>query len=317
MTTLTQKIKSKAKELGFELVGMTTADPLVEKEKLTEWLSRKYHGSMRYMEKDIERKTNPESILPGAKSVVCAGLLYRTQILEEPPPLSGRISCYALGEDYHRVLERKLRSLLEYILEECPGAHGKIYVDTGPLMDKALARRAGLGWMGKHTNLIHPELGSYFFLGEIILDVALEEDNPIEDLCGGCTACIEACPTGAIAEPYVLDARRCISYLTIEHKGNVDESLAPLMGNWLFGCDICQDVCPWNRQSSETKEAAFFSRNGAFINVHEALRMTESGFSEKFKNSAVKRAKLSGLQRNARIVMENLVKVKCQTGDRQ
>jgi epoxyqueuosine reductase len=220
---------------------------------------------------------------------------------------TGKISRYAWGDDYHDIVEKRLAILLEFILKQSPGARGKVYVDTGPVMDKVWAQRAGIGWIGKHTNVISLEYGSWIFLGEIILDIELEYDAPATDHCGTCSLCIEACPTGAIVEPYVVDANKCISYLTIEHRGDIAQELGSKFGHWLYGCDICQDVCPWNRKfARETEVKRFFPRKYNITPKLNAIAaMTQEEFSKKFSKSPVKRTKLAGLKRNAQVLLKN------------
>jgi epoxyqueuosine reductase len=301
----TQKIKSKALELGFVKVGVARADELTEEgQRLREWLRRGYHATMAWMAGNVDRRVDPRSVLPNAQSVVCVAMNYYTEVRHSDDPSVGKISRYAWGDDYHIVLTDRLRQLSEYIKELEPTVNVKVYVDTGPVMDKAWAVRAGIGWLGKHTNVITREYGSWVFLGELILDIELEYDQPIADYCGSCTACIEACPTGAILEPYVLDSNKCISYLTIEHRESISPELASNFQNWVYGCDICQDVCPWNRFQQPTAEAAFLPRAYNIApKLSELAEMSEEEFRERFRKSAVKRTKHQGLVRNARAVL--------------
>jgi epoxyqueuosine reductase len=305
--SLTDKIKSKALEIGFSAIGITQAVSLTEEaENLSEWLGKKYHAGMKWMENESGRRTDPRSVLPGAQSVVCVGMNYYSPEQHSMDPESGKISRYAWGDDYHEIVSERLNVLLEFIKSEVPGVIGKFYVDTGPVMDKAWAARAGIGWMGKHTNIINRNYGSWIFLGELILDIALDYDEPITDLCGTCTACIDACPTQAIVQPYVLDSNKCISYLTIEHRGELPKGLIPKFHNWIFGCDICQDVCPWNRFQKETEEPLFRPRmkNIAPVLADVAV-LSQEEFSRQFQRSPVKRTKQSGLVRNANAVLES------------
>jgi len=320
---LTRRIKRKGKELGFAAVGVAPASVLTpEGERLAQFIARGYHGEMDWLAQTREKRTDVNRVTPGAASVITAAMNYYT---EEPPsgqsPLqgseqteTGRISCYAWGEDYHEIVAERLRELFVWIQVLLPGAQGKVYVDTGPVMEKAWAARSGIGWIGKHTNLITRDLGSYVFLGVILLDRELIYDVPKEDSCGTCTRCIEACPTQAIVAPYVLDARRCISYLTIEKRGEIPEEFHAAMGDWIFGCDVCQEVCPWNRFAKPTSESSFQPRpeNRAPI-LSDLLRLTPEEFSTRTRRSPLKRAKHQGLIRNAAIALAN--RRKQETGE--
>jgi epoxyqueuosine reductase len=301
---ITARIKSQAADLGFCKVGVARADELSDEGKhLREWLARGYHGTMDWMEN--EKRSDIRKILPNAKSVVCVAMNYYTNIQHSNDPDVGKISRYAWGDDYHLVITERLEKLQQFMKTEIPDVQSKLYVDTGPVMDKVWAARAGLGWQGKHTNLITKEYGSWVFLGEIILNKELEYDQPIEDFCGSCTACIDACPTGAITEPYVLDSNKCISYLTIEHDGDIPEQLAPQFENWIYGCDICQDVCPWNKFQQETKESSFtpleYNRNPGLAELES---ITEKQFQEQFRRSPIKRTKHRGLVRNVKAAQQ-------------
>jgi epoxyqueuosine reductase len=300
---LTRRIKAKAAELGIDKIGIAPADALLpEGERLAEWLGRGYHGEMAWMGREPEKRSDPRLLLPGAKSIIAAAVNYFTPHAHPDSPDAGKISRYAWGDDYHDVVKGKLSALLEWIKSEVPGINGKVCVDTVPMMDKAWAVRAGLGWIGKHSNVITQECGSWVFLGEIVLDVELEYGREIvPDHCGSCTRCIDACPTSAITEPYVVDSRRCISYATIELR---DEKLPPHieenLNGWLYGCDICQDVCPWNRFEKPTVETAFEPRGGeTSLSVQKLAAMEHEEYVERFRRSAMKRTKLSGLKRNA------------------
>ncbi len=301
---LARIIKARAAHEGFEKVGIVRAEPLdVEALRLNQWLSRGYHGNMRWMERSPEVRVDPTKLFPGARSVVVVAKNYYTSAKHEGRESTGKVSRYAWGDDYHDVVGSKLRSLLAWIREEVPGVEGKVCVDIQPMMDKAWAVRAGLGWLGKHTNVITPELGSWVFIGELLLNVELEYDGDIvEDHCGSCTLCIDSCPTQAITEPYVLDSNKCISYATIELRdAELPEAVAEHLDGWLYGCDICQDVCPWNRFEQQTDENRFQPREGNVdASLSEVFEMTAEEYVERFRGSAMKRAKLSGLQRNAR-----------------
>lgn len=306
---LSQKIKKRAKVEGFEKVGIVRADMLAdERLRLGEWLRRDYHGEMGWMARDAAKRTDPRQLFPLARSVVVVALNYFTPHRHESSPESGKVSRYAWGDDYHTVVSDKLRSLLAWIKEQWPEAEGKTCVDIQPMMDKAWAERAGLGWIGKHTNLITRDLGSWVFIGELLLNLELAYDTEREeDYCGSCTLCLEACPTGAIVEPYIVDSNKCISYATIEYRGpTLSEDVEQNLEGWLYGCDICQDVCPWNRFEQPTDEVRFEPRPGNIsANLSSILDLTPEGYAERFRGSAIKRAKLSGLQRNARALLEN------------
>ena len=305
--TLSEEIKLEARRLGFNKVGVVPATALTEEgARLGEWLARRFQGQMWYMARDPQQRADPRLLLPSAKSVVCVALNYFRPEKHVDHPAVGKISRYAWGDDYHDVLRDKLKALLEWIREREPEVEGKICIDSAPIMDKAWAARAGLGWIGKHTNLITKEFGSWVFLGELLLSIELDYDSIIEpDHCGKCRACIDACPTGAIIAPYQLDATRCISYGTIElREPELPEPIKSNLEGWVFGCDICQDVCPWSRFSKETGEERFEPREGVVeLKLSELLQMSQEDFSTRFRKSAIKRAKLAGLQRNARSVL--------------
>jgi epoxyqueuosine reductase len=307
MLTLTDKIKARAIELGFDKVGIARAVVLEEEGKLLrEWLSRGYQGMMEWMDRNVEKRIDIRSVQPGAKSVVVVALNYYIDACHSDEPNHGKISRYAWGDDYHDVMIPRLEVLLEFIQCEVPGAKGKVYVDTGPVIEKAWAVRAGVGWEGKHTNVISRDFGSWIFLGELILDIGLEYDEPSADHCGTCTRCIDACPTQAITEPYVLNSNLCISYLTIEHKGEIPESISPQFENWIYGCDICQDVCPWNHKFSKPAQEAAFSPRVDLLkpSLTDFASMTEEQFQERFRGSPMKRAKHSGLMRNVKAILK-------------
>jgi len=304
---LTPRIKQKAFELGFSKVGIAKAEDLQpEASRLAEWLHRGFHATMAWMENNRDKRVDVKKVLPGAKSVVSLALNYFVDVRHSQERSLGKISRYAWGDDYHIILTERLEQLLAHILVLQPGVKGKVYVDTGPVMDKVWAARAGLGWQGKHTNLITKEFGSWVFLGEILLDSELEYDEPVADACGTCTACIDACPTEAIVEPYVLDSARCISYLTIEHRGEIPAELGRKFEGWIYGCDICQDVCPWNRfqKPTEAKEFAPRAWNVA-PNLKEIAGLTKEEFNMRYKRSPVKRTKREGLTRNAELNLGN------------
>lgn len=307
---LSNRTREKAYELGFQKVGIVPAAQLDwERERLSEWLARGYAGEMSWMAREPDKRTDPRQIMPSARSIVVVLLNYYTPEQHIDSPHTGKVSRYAWGDDYHQVVSEKLQSLLRLIQEEVPHAEGKVCVDIQPMMDKAWAVRAGLGWLGKHTNVITPEFGSWVFIGELILNIDLAyDDQPIEDHCGTCTLCIEACPTQAITEPYVLDSTKCISYATIELRTpQLPEDVEENLDGWLYGCDVCQDVCPWNRFAEVTSEVSFHPRPGNINVVLESIRTLDSSqYVERFRHSAMKRAKLSGLQRNARALEKRL-----------
>lgn len=299
-----REIKEQAHALGFDPVGIVPATVLTaEGARLREWLERNLHGRMDYLARHAEMRIDPDQLMPGTRSIVCVALNYYRPEKHSDDPGIGRISRYAWGDDYHDVLRDKLKELLEWIRERAPEVEGRACVDSAPIMDKAWAVRAGLGWLGKHTNVITRRYGSWVFLGELLLSVELEYDNQIEpDHCGKCTACLDACPTGALIAPYQLDATRCISYGTIELRDeSLPEPIASNLQNWVFGCDICQDVCPWSRFSKPTEEDRFTPRPGIITpRLDELSELTKEEFSSRFRRSAIKRTKVTGLRRNAR-----------------
>ena len=307
--TLSRRIKARALSEGFEQVGIVPAAALDhERKQLDEWLQRGYHGEMRWLARDPELRTDPRKLFPAARSVIVVAKNYYTAPTHTDDLATGKVSRYAWGEDYHDVVGAKLRALLAWIQEEAPAAQGKVCIDIQPMMDKAWAARAGLGWIGKHTNLITTEYGSWVFLGELLLSLELEYDNElVADHCGSCTLCIDACPTKAISEPYVIDSNKCISYATIELRDpEIPQTVAENLEGWFYGCDICQDVCPWNRFEQTTDEPRFLPREGNVnAQLSDVLELTPETYAERFRGSAMKRAKLSGLQRNARALLES------------
>jgi epoxyqueuosine reductase len=300
--TLAENIKDRALFEGFNKVGIVGAESLEDEgRRLKEWLARGHHGEMRWMARDVHKRIDPREIFPPARSVVVVALNYFTPHQHQQSPATGKVSRYAWGDDYHDVVKEKLVSLLEWIREQEPSAEGKVCVDIQPVMDKAWAVRAGLGWLGKHSNVITQEHGSWVFIGELLLNLDLHYDNErVEDHCGTCTLCIDACPTAAITEPYVVDSNKCISYATIELRAPELPAEMDLAG-WIYGCDVCQDVCPWNRFEQATSEARFEPRDGNVdVELEEVLELTPETYAARYRGSAMKRAKLAGLQRNAR-----------------
>ncbi len=292
-------IKAEALRLGFMACGVSRAEFLEEEApKLEEWLKRGYHGKMSWMENHFDKRLDPTKLVAGAKSVVSVILNYFPE--EEQNPEAPKIAKYAYGEDYHFVMKRMLKDLMHFIRDEIGEVDGRAFVDSAPVLDRAWAERAGLGWTGKHTLLLTKGAGSFYFIGELIIDLELEPDHPVSDHCGSCTRCIDACPTDAILQPHLLDATRCISYLTIELKDEVlPQQFRNDMEGWAFGCDICQDVCPWNRFSKPTKVEEFKPHpKMPGMGEEDWEEITEEVFREIFKKSAVKRTKYQGLRRN-------------------
>ena len=305
---LTQRVKALAHEIGFNPVGITSADPPTHWESYEGWVGSGYAGEMGYLTRNLDRRKDPQVLVPGARSIICVGLNYQPKPTDETRQgPTGRISGYARGDDYHDLMKTRLIELQGRIVELIPKTEGRAYVDTGPVLERDFAARAGVGWFGKHTNLIHKRSGSWFFLGELILTADLVPDTPATDHCGTCTKCINACPTDAILEPYVLDSTRCISYLSIELRGPIPKDLREGMGDWIYGCDVCQDVCPWNeKQAIPTDEPAFQSRPGSDRpDLHGILGMDQAAFSERFSKSPIKRTKRRGLLRNAAVAVGN------------
>ncbi|SFB88275.1 epoxyqueuosine reductase [Flagellimonas taeanensis] len=291
-------IKTEAKRLGFLSCGVSKAGFLEEEApRLEKWLNQNRHGEMQYMENHFDKRLDPTKLVEGSKSVISLLLNYFPS--EQQNPDSYKISKYAYGTDYHFVIKDKLKSLLHFIQEEIGEVHGRAFVDSAPVLDKAWASRSGLGWIGKHSNLLTQKVGSFYFIAELIVDLELEYDTPVTDHCGTCTACIDACPTEAIMEPYVVDGSKCISYFTIELKNEIPGEFQGKFDEWMFGCDVCQDVCPWNRFSKPHREPLFDPHPELLsFTKKDWEEITEDVFKKVFQKSAVKRAKLSGLKRN-------------------
>ncbi|MCG6915310.1 tRNA epoxyqueuosine(34) reductase QueG [bacterium BMS3Abin03] len=292
----------KAKAIGFDLVGFAKAELLKsESEKLEEWLIRGYQAGMSYMERNQKKRIDVSQILPEAKSIISLAVNYYTDHQYTNNPAYGKVSRYAWGKDYHLIIWEMLERLEKELKKIDQAFESKSYIDTGPVMDKAWAVRSGIGWLGKNTNVINKELGSWIFIANIITNYEFDYTSSIPDFCGSCTACIDACPTDAIVQEYVIDSNKCISYLTIENKGELSQEFKGKFDNWLFGCDICQDVCPWNYKFAKQTVVSDFNpnNNNEEISLQEILNMPEKDFRERFLESPILRAKLSGLKRNA------------------
>ncbi len=294
----TNSIKTEAKRLGFLSCGVSKSDFLEEEApRLEKWLSNNMHGEMKYMENHFDKRLDPRLLVEGSKSVISLLLNYfpeETQVAD-----SYKISKYAYGQDYHHIIKSKLKQLQEFITEEIGEINGRAFVDSAPVLDKAWAAKSGLGWIGKNSNLLTKQLGSFYFIAELIVDIELEYDHKVTDHCGTCTACIDACPTQAIVEPYAVDGSKCISYFTIELKNELPIDVKGSFDDWMFGCDVCQDVCPWNRFSKPHKEP-LFNPNPEMLSMTKKDwdEITEDVFQKVFKKSAVKRTKFTGLTRN-------------------
>ncbi len=306
----TERLKSVARDLGLDAVGIARAQAYPHGPFFRAWLDRGFHGTMGYLAHNAERRLDPRAVLPDARSVVCAAKVYHRSGTPPPHDGSGRgvVSPYAWGDDYHDHMGRTLEHLAGWVRREHgDGTETRTYVDTGPVLERDVAATAGVGWIGKNTMLLSRELGSYFFLGEILTTVPFVPDAPTTDHCGSCTACLDACPTDAFAEPYDLDATRCISYLTIELKGSIPRELRPGMGNHIFGCDICQDVCPWNRRAPTCEDASYAPRDGLHgPQLAPLMSMTDAAFRERFKGSPITRTKRRGLLRNVAVALGNV-----------
>jgi len=306
MPRLTNQIViEKAKQLGFDLVGFAKVDLLeYETGKLQQWLDKGYQAGMIYMEKNFDKRKNVKEILPNAKSIISLALNYYTPENHLKEDDKGKISRYAWGKDYHYIIWKKINELEATLKEIDPEFESLSYVDTGPVMDKVWAVRAGIGWMGKHTNVINPKIGSWFFIANIITNYEFDYSEIITDHCGACTACIDACPTDAIVHEYIVDANKCISFQTIENKEEIPIELKGKFDNWIFGCDICQDVCPWNHKFSiVTSVDEFYPRNKE-LTLDEVMIMNTQTFKEQFAESPIKRTKLKGLRRNAKFLFD-------------
>ena len=305
------RIKQKALELGFHLAGIAPATRFPEADNYHRWLAEGYAGDMNYLKRNVEKRGDCRILFPPARSVIVCGMSYHSPITSslqsEQSVLSGQISRYARGDDYHDIVKNALYALLEWIQRESSvPIEAKVCVDTIPILERLYGRYAGLGWIGKHGGLINPQYGSWFFLGEILINLDLEYDSPIPDRCGSCTKCLDICPTGALVAPRILDARRCISYLTIEFRGIIPEEFRPLIGNSVFGCDRCQEVCPWNKNAKFPEYSAFLPREQLVCPEFTWLcSLTPQDFSRIFKHNPIKRTKLQGVLRNTVIAIGN------------
>lgn len=301
---VTNLIKSEANRLGFLSCGISKAGFLEEEApRLEKWLNQKMHGEMQYMENHFDKRLDPTLLVPGAKSVVSLLLNYFPETTQREDTY--KISKYAYGTDYHFVIKDKLKHLMHFIQEEIGEVHGRVFVDSAPVLDKAWAAKSGLGWIGKHSNLLTKQTGSFYFIAELIIDLDLEYDHPVTDHCGSCTACIDACPTNAIVDPYVVDGSKCISYFTIELKNEIPKDVKNQFEDWMFGCDICQDVCPWNRFSKPHNEPLFNPTPELLsMSKKDWEEITEEVFQNIFRKSAVKRTKFEGLKRNIQFLKD-------------
>ncbi|MEX0646251.1 MAG: tRNA epoxyqueuosine(34) reductase QueG [Balneolaceae bacterium] len=305
----TIKVRNKALDLGFDLCGFARAGALDEEAfRLEEWLHQNRHGTMDWMQRNFDKRTDPTVLVPGAKSVVSVLASYRFQEneLADTRQKAPKIAKYARGRDYHKVFKNRLKKLFRYVQDEIGNINGRFFTDSAPVMDKAWAQRAGLGWIGKNSNLLNKTHGSWFLIGEMILDIPFVYDAPETDHCGSCTRCIDACPTDAIYEPFKVDGNRCISYLTIELKDNIPDEFKEQMGEWMFGCDICQDVCPWNRKADYGHIEDLKPREKVLHPSKNWSEITEDEFNVIFEGSPVRRAKYEWFTKNAEIVEKNL-----------
>jgi epoxyqueuosine reductase len=303
MTTareLADRVKATGRRLGFDLVAIGPADPPERGPAFEAWLAAGYAGTMGYLERGRAKRLDPRRVLPGARALIACALNYYQGPEADGP---SHVARYAWGTDYHEVMASRLTGLLDDLVLAAPDTTGRVYVDTGPVLERELAARAGLGWIGKNTMLLHQGLGSYFFIGVVLTNAELAFDDPLPDRCGTCTRCLEACPTGAFVAPYVMDARRCISYLTIEHRGPIPEGLRESVGALAFGCDVCQDVCPWNGKAPVTPEAAFAARE--LPGLAELVTLTDEEYRGRLRGSPLRRARRRGLARNAAVALGN------------
>lgn len=305
---LTQSVKNYALQLGFDACGFSKAEFLEpEARRLEEWLEQDRHGSMSWLGNHFEKRTDPTLLVPGSKSVVSVIGSYYHPEHDHASKNSPKIAKYALGRDYHKVFKGKLKELFNYTESLVGNIEGRFFVDSAPVLDKAWAARSGLGWMGKNSNILNQDVGSFFFIGELIIDVEFNYSAPVTDHCGTCTRCLDACPTNAIYEPYRVDATKCISYLTIELKDQIPAELQASLGEWMYGCDICQDVCPWNHKAKITQMADLHPRNYLLDNdINFWSEIDNAQYDELFEGSAIRRAKFEKFKMNAAVVAKNL-----------
>jgi len=308
--TIAYGIRNRARELGFDLVGIAGIEPSPHRYHFRQWLDQGRAGTMDYLAARFAQRTDPSVYFPGVRSAICVAMNYYVpleEVHEAERANHGRVARYALGDDYHTLIKGKLYQLADWLRQSAPGAETRCAVDTAPILERELAARAGIGWVGKNTCVISPRIGSWIFLGEVLTTLELPADAPITDHCGMCRRCIDACPTGALSVPYELDARRCISYLTIEHRGEIAAEMREQLGEWLYGCDICQDVCPWNHRAPTAVEPALQPRlSTGTLDLRDVGQWEAGQPNPTMRNSAMKRVKLPILQRNAKIVAENL-----------
>ncbi|HYE20260.1 MAG TPA: tRNA epoxyqueuosine(34) reductase QueG [Tepidisphaeraceae bacterium] len=314
-TSLAAEVKGFARSLGFDLVGIARADAPEHADYFRQWLAAGRHGEMAYLANRAEERADPGKYLPGARSVICVALNYYAPlepVADADRPHHGRVARYALGDDYHEIIKGRLYDLADWLRERA-GGETRCGVDTAPVMERELHARAGVGWVGKNTCVIHPQAGSWILLGEVLTTLELPADAPMTDHCGTCTRCLDACPTGALTAPYELDATRCISYLTIEHRGEIAPDLRPLIGDWLYGCDVCQDVCPHNARVPVATDPALKPRfPTGTLDVRQVGAWTEEEYRPALRRSAMKRVKLPQLRRNAQVVRENTERARSQ-----
>jgi epoxyqueuosine reductase len=305
MSNLTIEIKKIALDIGFDKVGISAAHQPPKSSFLDNWFNKNYQGTMVWMSRHKEKRTDIHKLFPDAQSVISVAYNYYTEYKHSQKIGEGKISRYAWGEDYHTIMKKKLKNLFQHIKKIDPQINGQICVDTAPIMEKLWAQQAGIGWQGKHTNLITRDLGSWVFLGEIIVNVILDYDDPIGDFCGSCQACLDACPTGAIVAPYQLDANKCISYLTIEYWDNpIPDGLKTKLNGWIFGCDICQDVCPWNKFSRKSSEKRFFPKGENLSpQLKEWTLIDEGSFHKRFRKSPILRTGYTNFIRNIKAAL--------------
>jgi len=304
-SALAERAKRLAREAGFDLAGVAALAPAATAGAYRDWLARGEHAGMAWMARNVELRADPRRLLPGAMSALVVGLRYAPLADEAPPgDLWPRVARYARGRDYHDLVRERLATVAAELGRLLPGCLSRVCVDTAPLLERELAARAGLGAVGKNTQLLHPEAGSWFLLGELLLTADLAPDSPLADLCGDCARCLEACPTGALTAPYRLDAQLCISYWTIEHRGEISAAMRPHLRDWVFGCDVCQEVCPWNQRAAPVAAAEFaVPAARRELDLAGLLALDEGQYRERFRGSPLKRAKLAGLRRNAALAL--------------